>query len=411
MEFDPGLDYRPLTRCVCCGSVVLISALDLLDQPPANNYTTEVTEPETVYPLGLNYCPICAHLQLTHAVNPDILFKNYLYVSGTTDTIHRYFHDFVDLSLAYIDTSAGSLKVLDIACNDGSQLDYYQDQGHETYGIDPAENLHPISSARHRVVCDYLTPDSISRLGVQKFDIILAQNVFAHNTYPLEFLRICRNYTAKTGKIFIQTSQARMLELGQFDTVYHEHISFFNIESMSTLVQRAGLYLQDVQLVDVHGGSYVFVLTPQREQGCTAALLEQEVPRKIQDVHRFAQAAHDTVSQLREQIDHYRSSGYLIAGYGAAAKGNTVLNFGQITLDFIVDDNPLKQGLYSPGRKIPIISAAALEQRAQGQKIAWFVLGWNFLEEIQKRIECHRPDARDIVIPVTFIKPQHGPDV
>ena len=87
MELEAHLDYRPLTRCVCCGSTVLISALDLLAQPPANNYARTPEEEQPVYPLGLNYCPICTHLQLTHAVNPDILFKNYLYVSGTTDTM------------------------------------------------------------------------------------------------------------------------------------------------------------------------------------------------------------------------------------------------------------------------------------------------------------------------------------
>lgn len=400
-------DCKSLIQCVCCGSTVLVPVLDLNTQPPANSYTTGLTETELQFPLGLNYCPICAHLQLTHAVDPDILFKNYLYVSGTTDTMHAYFRDFVDLTLSYMDNHAqDSLRVLDIACNDGCQLDYYRMRGHQTYGIDPAENLHKISSQRHRVECDYLTTQSIQRLGVDQYDIILAQNVFAHNSYPLEFLKICRDHVSTNGKIFIQTSQAHMLELGQFDTVYHEHISFFNIESMSTLAQRAGLYVQDVRITPVHGGSYVFVLTTQQYLDCTGHLLEQEPARRMEDVWRFAQAAQDTVQQLKAQIEQYRSQGYVVAGYGAAAKGNTVLNFGAIQLDFIVDDSPLKQGHYTPGRKIPILSMAQAQERAAGKKVAWFVLGWNFIDEIRTRVHNARPGAADVIIPIKFTKPR-----
>lgn len=393
-----------LIQCVCCGNTHLIQALDLGLQPPANNYIRTETDPETLYPLGLNFCPCCHHLQLTHAVDPDLLFRNYVYVSGTSATIHKYFERFVNFSLGYIDNyQAQSLRVLDIACNDGAQLDYYQKQGHQTWGIDPAENLYKISSQRHRVVCDYLTPDSIKKLGQDQFDIILAQNVFAHNSYPAEFLQICAEYLSPGGRIFIQTSQAHMLELGQFDTVYHEHISFFNLKSMSTLIQKTGLYLQDVQIQDIHGGSYVFVITKHPELDQTRRLCEQEPERQLNNIQKFQQAAQQTIQNFQQQIDYYRQRNYITAGYGAAAKGMTVLNYGNIDLDFIVDDNPLKQNLLTPGRHIPVIRLDQAETYIPDKPIAWFVLGWNFYDEIATRIRKMTKNS-NVIIPLSFTK-------
>ena len=224
-----------ISKCLCCDNDVEL-VLDLGDQPPANSYLKSIAEPEQVFPLRLNYCNNCTHLQLSHAVDPDILFKNYLYVSGTTKTLKEYFDNFVKI-VEDETISQDKLHVLDIACNDGTQLDSFKNKGHHTYGIDPAVNLHKISSINHNVACDYLNEKSISSFDT-KFDAIIAQNVFAHNAYPKEFLEICKNYLNDNGTIFIQTSQADMIKYGQFDTIYHEHISFFNAISMKTLTDR-----------------------------------------------------------------------------------------------------------------------------------------------------------------------------
>jgi 2-polyprenyl-3-methyl-5-hydroxy-6-metoxy-1,4-benzoquinol methylase len=379
-----------LNKCLCCGGENLTTVLDLIDQPLANSYVQEQSDTEVFYPLALNYCNDCTHLQLTHAVHPDLLFKNYLYVSGTTQTLRDYFDQFVHTVTSHMPVK-GPYKVLDIACNDGSQLDAFKKYGHQTYGIDPAENLHQLSSLNHTVICDYFNESAVASLGADRYDVIIAQNVFAHNTYPDEFLRICEDRLSNTGRLFIQTSQADMVEYGQFDTIYHEHISFFNTRSMGTLANRSGMYLESVFKTDIHGTSYVFVLSKDPACDNTQLLIDKEAKQTIDVVKKFVDNAISVVTALKDELNKY--PGALIVGYGAAAKGNTLLNFGEIDLDYIVDDNPLKQGLYTPGRKIKIVSLDEMISVAKGRSVVWLPLSWNFFKEIKHRIKdkYHEP--------------------
>lgn len=400
-------NFSPLIKCLCCDQENLTKILDLKEQPLANSYTKTKEEAEMFFPLALNYCNNCTHLQLTHAVNPDLLFKNYLYVSGTTKTLRQYFDDFVHLVEENIDTSKKKMSVLDIACNDGTQLDSFKKFGYDTYGIDPAENLYSLSSKNHKVVCDYLTENSIKRLSTQqlgsdKFDIIVAQNVFAHNTYPRKFLQICRDNLKEGGRIFIQTSQADMVKYGQFDTVYHEHISFFNIRSISELAKLVGLALVNVVRTTVHGTSYVFVFSGNSQEDRSAELVKTEYDQTFSTVEKFAENAEKTINKLRTDIKNYREHGYPIVGYGAAAKGNTILNYGNIRLDYIVDDNPLKQTLFTPGTKIPIVSFHHVNELYPSSEIVWLPLAWNFFSEIRQNIKSKRQLIDDKFIKLDF---------
>ena len=388
---------KPIERCLCCGSEKLLTILDLGSQPLANSYLKSPDEEELTFPLALNYCENCTHLQLTHAVNPDLLFKNYLYVSGTTQTLKDYFDSFVMLTKAYFPPSIKPKTVLDIACNDGSQLDSFKKFDYQTYGIDPAENLYELSSKNHNVVCDYLTEESIAKFNT-KFDIITAQNVFAHNTYPKDFLEICEKNLSDDGLIFIQTSQANMIEYGQFDTVYHEHISFFNPESMLTLANRVRLKLINIEKTNIHGTSFVFVLSKKDADYFRLYDASQDQKQTLEVVENFSSRAKNTIEDLK--IKMKMQSDELIVGYGAAAKGNTVLNFGQIKFDYIVDDNPLKQGLYTPGMRIPIVSLDYIN--SLNRKVIWVPLSWNFYAEIVKRIESARNTDNDLFIQLDF---------
>jgi 2-polyprenyl-3-methyl-5-hydroxy-6-metoxy-1,4-benzoquinol methylase len=389
------LNITWLDKCLCCQSDNLTTVLDLQTQPLANSYLKDSSEKEFDYPLALNYCNNCGHLQLTHAVNPDLLFKNYLYVSGTTQTLRDYFDKFVNIISVYL-PHPGPYNVLDIACNDGSQLDAFKKYGHNTYGIDPAENLYHLSSKNHTVVCDYFNQQSIEKLDVQNFDIIIAQNVFAHNSYPEEFLNICKSKLSINGRLFVQTSQADMVKYGQFDTIYHEHISFFNVHSMYHLAKRTGMYLEDVLKTDIHGTSYVFILTADPNHDNSTLLLKSELKQTFQDAQLFAEKALLTVNNLKEELKNYEDC--YIVGYGAAAKGNTLLNFGKIDLDYIVDDNPLKHSMYTPGRKIKIVSLDNMLELAGNRDIVWVPLSWNFFDEIRKRVKAKYDK------PTTFIK-------
>lgn len=390
-------DCKELKECLCCGSKNLSMTLDLGQQPMANSFLTKEDEPELTFPLVLNLCRDCYHLQLSHAVNPDLLFKNYLYVSGTSQTLRDYFDWFAKETLAY---NPNAKSVLDIACNDGSQLNSFKALGLKTYGVDPATNLHAVSSKEHEVICDYFKQEHVAHY-MNRVDIITAQNVFAHNDYPLDFLKQCRAIMHDQSVLFIQTSQADMVRNNEFDTIYHEHLSFFCANSMNELAKRAGLHLIDIRKTPIHGNSYVFVFS--KVAGDTSkvdAFLQEERDAGLNTPAtyvEYARRAQQAVNDLKEAIVAYRAEGFVIAGYGAAAKGMTLLNYANLSLDFIIDDNPLKQGRYSPGMHIPVVSIDELSKYEQ-HNVAFVPLAWNFFDEIKRKIKSKRDHAEDVFI-------------
>jgi SAM-dependent methyltransferase len=389
-----------LKECLCCGQTHLETILDLNDQPLANSYHKGDKLP--VFPLKLNLCDNCWHLQLSHGVNKDLMFKNYLYVSGTSNTLREYFDWFSRLVLKY-NPSMGN--VLDIACNDGSQLDSFTKlgKGIKTYGIDPAINLSHLSQNKgHEVIVDYFNTESVKLLSENKFDVIIAQNVFAHNTYPLEFLKICKGLLNKNGHIFIQTSQSDMVVNNEFDTIYHEHISFFSVSSMKKIVERSGLVLNDIFKSHIHGNSFVFVISNNDVvyEGIEK-MYNDFINTQLNDIEtykRYSKMVSTVTKELHDSINTYKNKGYQIIGYGAAAKGNTLLNFGKIKLDFIVDDNELKWDLLTPGMDIPIKNPKSILDIDRNQPILFIPLAWNFYKEIKSKIKTIRDNENDLFI-------------
>ena len=398
--------YREKKDCVCCGKSDLSLVLDLNKQPLANSYHTK-DEILDEFPLGLNLCNKCFHLQLTHIVNPDLLFKDYLYVSGTSQTLKDNFEWFANFTIENSDIEVK--KVLDIACNDGSQLDCFKSKGIETFGIDPAENLFETSSKNHQIICDYFSADKFVdtdfsyQHDYNLFDVIIAQNVFAHNENAKDFLDNCEKLMHDDSKLYIQTSQSDMVRNNQFDTIYHEHISFFNINSFNELVKRTNLHLIDVIKTPVHGVSYLFVLSKKRKNVHRVQnLIDVERELGLLSIKTY----EDYRNRVLEIVDTFKllveGSGdledYKVVGYGAAAKGMTLLNFAQVDLDFIIDDNPLKQGLLTPGRNTKICSIDALKQYTDFDKILFVPLAWKFYEEIRERIKKVRNNKNDMFL-------------
>jgi len=390
-------DYLSLDRCLCCDAGGLIPVLDLGAQPLANSYHDNKA-PLPHFPLAINLCGKCFHAQQRVAVNPDLMFKQYSYVSGTSQTLRDYFDTFAKEVIGRISGPTGK-KVLDIACNDGSQLASFIKHGWRAWGVDPAENL--VDRARAtgaQVLCEYWTPEAAKKLG-EKFDVIIAQNVFAHVADPYAFLQSSKLVMHEGSKLFIQTSQADMILNGEFDTIYHEHISFFSARSMQTLAHRAGLFVEDIFITPVHGGSYVFVLGTNQDESKAQARLDHEEKEGRYTAgffHRFADKARAAVRELKEVLGKYAARGYTLIGFGAAAKGNTLLNFANITLEYIVDENPLKQNLYTPGMNIPIYAASRLTEQ-QG-KVLVVPLAWNFFDEIYRKVKTLRPGHDDIFV-------------
>jgi SAM-dependent methyltransferase len=314
------------------------------------------------------------------------MFKHYLYVSGTSLTYKKYLDWFAEFTGAQ-----KGWRVLDIGCNDGTQLDSFKALGCETWGIDPAENLYPISSNNHKVQLGYFGPSYIP--GV-KFKVINAQNVFAHQHNPVDILIHAKELLEDDGKIYIQTSQADMVLNGEFDTIYHEHINFFNAYSFERLARRAGLELVGIEKTTIHGTSYMFILS---KHGPIGKSVENEIHKEeengLRSVKTYMKWAKDCIAMKERVINDLK--GKRVIAYGAAAKGNTFLNFVNIRPEVIVDDNPLKQGMYSPGMRVQVVPSSWIKSLPLEESVVFFPLAWNFFEEIKNNILAIRDSKGD----------------
>jgi hypothetical protein len=252
------------------------------------------------------------------------------------------------------------------------------------------------------VVCDFFGRDAVDKLNKVTYDIIIAQNVCAHNPDPKEFLESCFKLMADHTVLFVQTSQADMVLHNEFDTIYHEHVNFFNANSMNELANRVGLNLIDVIKTPIHGNSYIFILSKQRVNTNRIkniiALEKAYGLLELETYTRWEKHVQGLVKKLKTQINSYRKQGYKIVGYGAAAKGNTLLNFSNIQLDCIIDDSPLKQGKFTPGTSCPIVSIDVLAKFKARDKILFIPLAWNFFPEIKSKIQSARSNPNDLFI-------------
>lgn len=381
---------RNIPRCLCCEGL-LVPLIDFGAMPLANTYS--VTEP---FPLAVNRCTSCYHLQLNESVSPDILFRDYVYCSGTSETALRFFDEFAEMTLGYV-PDAGT--ALDIACNDGTQLNAFKRRGLATTGVDPAANLVEMARANgHEVLCD-LFEHVVFAPGL-RFDIITAQNVLAHTPDPIEFLWNCKRLMHGGTRLFVTCSQADMIAQGQCDTIYHEHVSYFNVVSMRRLCERVGLVLLDVQMNPIHGTSYVFVIAKDGQESArvmsrlfretSAGLFEEEIYREWKD--RTA----EKIAQIRDKINSHREAGYQLVGCGAAAKGITILNMAGVKLLHLFDTTPTKWGKTASGMQIsPFDHIATLPD---GRIFAFVVLAWNFEEEVVHNVKALRDRPGDVFL-------------
>lgn len=376
-----------LEKCLCCDSEVE-SILDWGLMPLANNYNVKEK-----FPLKLNKCKYCYHLQLDENVDPEIMFKNYPYFSGTSQTSKDFFKEFAETALRI---KPDAKNVLDIACNDGSQLDAFKELGLETFGVDPAENLEPVSKAKgHTIFCGMFPQKELYK---SNFDIITAQNVVAHVPNPLEFMKGCREHMHDESILMIATSQANMIIGTEFDTIYHEHISYFNTLSMQKLCQNTGLVLEDVFTHPIHGTSYIFVIRKVATKNPVSSRIDKEFKCGLYEDCTYSKWMLDCEAKAankRNEIEHYKENGYTVVGCGAAAKGITFLNMSKTKVDFLVDTTPAKW--YSETCDTTIYPFEYLKTR-KDEKILFVILAWNFKEEIIKNVKNFRNNPNDIFI-------------
>lgn len=380
------------TNCVVCGNN-LIQVIDLGDQPLANNLL-KIKSESTLYPLSVYRCKNCSHSQINYFVNHKSLFSDYVYVSGTSNTMKTYFKQFArkyDDQFKHKHTK----NILEIACNDCSQLSEFYDLGWSVYGVDPAENIiKNVKNSRYNLECKFWGKDDIGCIKGVELDLIVAQNVVAHVTNPLEFIQKCLDVMNDNTILVIQTSQSEMYIRNQFDTIYHEHISFFTVKSMITALDKLNARLISAYKTDVHGISYVFEIKKGHGKHDTS-MLEYEKSIGLYDDYLYNEYTANFLNVKNEAISvfrNYKEQSIIPICYGAAAKGITFLNYifnsshSDLCPEFIIDESTYKINKYVPGILSQITTIDVLKNITHNQ-IAIIILAWNFKDEIVKKLK------------------------
>jgi SAM-dependent methyltransferase len=392
----------PPGQCLACGAASVVPALDLGLAPPANLLTPDRDTDVPSYPLALMACPVCGHGQLSHFMAPEALFSHYLYASGTSGTLNAYFAWFRDqIAAAY----PCDRRVLEIACNDGSLLSLFAASGYRTLGVDPAHNLAAQSRAKGLEIVEAFWPCPAEVAG--RFDLIIAMNVAAHTPDPLSFMTGVREALAPGGVAFIQTSQALMLDNGEFDTIYHEHYSFYTERSFAALAHRAGLVLARTALTDIHGVSSVFMVTHPGDapppglldHGAFALADGDPVARHRrllgtpEQYAAFAAQARVRMEEVRQAAEAARSEGRAVGFVGAAAKSLTFLHASGVRPDHLYDEAPLKIDRWAPGLGLQIEPLDAIAEVEAPMLVV--LSAWNFAAELARKTRMRRPDRGD----------------
>lgn len=394
---DEIIQYYPIekenyeNRCRICKSDKLYIVFDFGSQPLANNYIEKKHELET-FPLCLLKCSICHHTQLNYTVNSQKMFDNYIYESGTSQTLKNYFRFLAEYIDKFI-TNANK-TIIEIACNDGSQLDEFKKLNWKTIGIDPAKNL--TTKAKNNGHIIYNGYWGVDKFDVPVPDIIMAQNVIAHVPDPVKFLQECYDHMNDDTLLVIQTSQCDMYQNGQFDTVYHEHLSFFTAHSFKYLAEKCKLNIVLFKKEQIHGNSFLLFMKKNNNSILHDDTLQEYINYEkyigINNISFYAQYKYKITNMKNWINDNVLSiPNCKIVGYGAAAKGMTFINYMKdLKIDYIVDDSPLKHNKYCSINNVIVYPNNKLEEKSN---MIIFVFAWNFIDEIIEKIKKLRIDT------------------
>lgn len=404
---------RKISSCRVCRGKKLRSVLSLGATPPANAFLAknDLQKPEPFFPLELKRCSACGFIQLAHAVSPELLFRNYVYVSSTSKVFVAHFEELAKTVAQKLKINAGSLAI-DIGSNDGVLLKPLKALGCLVLGIDPATKIAAEATKNGiRTIPEFFTPALAKKIRAEHgtAKLVTATSAFPHIHDLDSILKGVKILLAKDGVFLIEAYYlGSLIEKNLFDTVYHEHLSYFTLKTISRLMKRLGMKVFDVDFNDTHGGSMrVFA---QLKGGAHApnlaalkAFAKQEKNRQLDKSKTFVSFAGriaENKHALGELLRSLKNQGKLIAGYGAPAKGNTLLNYfgiGPETIEYIVDDSPWKQGLFTPGTHIPVVTSAMLSQKKPDYVL---ILAWNFAAPIMQKLTDYRAAGGKFIIPV-----------
>jgi len=383
-------------NCRHCNCPLMNTFLDLGFAPPSNAYlsSTDLSKPEKYFPLKIMVCESCWLVQTQDYAQADELFTaEYAYFSSTSASWLKHASMYADKMIQELDLDTNSL-VIEVASNDGYLLKNFVQAGVPCLGIEPTEST-AVAAERLLipVIREFFGQQLGERLALsnQQADLIAANNVYAHVPDINDFTRGLKAALKPTGTITLEFPHLmRLIEQAQFDTIYHEHFSYLSLATVCKIFEYAGLRVWDVEQLSTHGGSlrvYGCHLTDARTSTARVKeLIEQEKSNGLQDLttyQKFQPKADRIKNNLLLFLIEQNKAGKKVGAYGAAAKGNTLLNYAGVKtdlLEFVCDGALAKQGKFMPGSHIPILPPAALEDRPLDYLL---ILPWNLADEIK----------------------------
>ncbi|MGQ0542513.1 MAG: class I SAM-dependent methyltransferase [Blastocatellia bacterium] len=405
-------NYHKRTSCRACGQEKLRPFIDLGPTPLANSFLKSEDEfkNESSYPLDVHFCVECSLVQLADVVDPKVLFGNYIYVTGTANTIVSHNRQYAKTVVELLGLRSDDL-VVELASNNGSLLGCFKEHGVRTLGIEPAENIAAMANAGGIETINKFFNSATAEVVRKSHGTaraVIGNNVLAHVDNTKDFLTGCKSLLSDDGLVIIEVPYLKeFVEFGEFDTVYHEHLCYFSVTSLMRLCDAVGLSIIRVDRVAVHGGSVRIYAGKQEEylnHGDEVIALSMEEKESgltnFETFERFADKARNTREKLCSLLKDLKADGKSLAAYGAPAKGNTLLNYCGIDtslLDFTVDKNSLKVGLFTPGAHLPVLTVSAILER---QPDYLLILAWNFAEEIMQQQAEYVARGGKFIVPI-----------
>ena len=400
-----------VSTCRVCRGKTLNKFLSLGPMPLANTFLREdqLSMPEPYYPLGVCRCSTCGLVQLGFTVPPEVLFKDYLYLTGPSEPMKAHFAGLAEDLIQRFNPFPGGL-VVDIGSNDGTLLKNFQKHNMVILGVEPADNIAECArSSGIETLNDFFSEEVAHKVCAERGQakVILATNVFAHVHDLEDFLRGISCLLADDGIFVIEVPYLiDMLSNIEFDTIYHEHLSYFAVRPLVTLFSRFSIGIVEIERICVHGGSIRIYVQKSADSLSSSSVnellkLEREAKLDSLDTYRkFAEGAAQVRKDLLSLLKALKAQGARIAGYGAAAKGNTLLNYCKIgtdILDYITDTTPFKQGRYTPGMHIPVLPESRFHQAPPDYAL---LLAWNYADEILRKEERYRQEGGKFIVPI-----------
>ena len=377
-------------NCRSCGSTNLKRVLSLGYQPLANNLLKKKKSKCELYPLEMNYCIDCHNCQLSVVVDPKKMFSNYLYLSSTSKSYRQHFENAAKKYINQFKLSPKKSYIIDIGSNDGVALLPFKNLKFKNIlGIEPAKNLAKLANKNKIKTYNCFLDKKNLRKIKKNADIVLASNVFAHSNELKTMAECMLKLIKKDGTIIIEVQYLlNTLQDLTFDNIYHEHYNYWSLTSLVTFFNRFEAKIYKAEKIDTHGGSlriYVKRNKKIKVENSIKSLLDEEEKfgiKNYKSYQNFAEKVYKIRSNVRKNILKLKKNNAKIIGYGSPAKATTALNFFGISkeIEFIVEDNKLKQGKFLPGVNIPIISKNQIKEKPDYA----LVLAWNFIDEIKR---------------------------